>query len=121
MPASPAWPTSGTAADFAAAGIGPVVLRDEILYRRELRFQDEFTLSVALAGLSEDGSRLRLHNRIYRADGSFAASITSDGIWFDLRQRRRVAPPERLLAVLHAMERTEPFAILTGPPEMPEG
>src|SRR6185436_20451511 len=47
-----------TAADFAAAGIGPVVLLDEIRYRRELRFQEDFTVTFALAGLSADGSRL---------------------------------------------------------------
>ncbi len=110
-----------TAADFTAAGLGPVVLLDEIRYRRELRFQEDFTVTFILAGLSADGSRMRLHNRFYRADGSLSAAVTSEGLWFDLRERRRIVPPEKLLAILHGMERTEDFAEIVGPPEIPEG
>ncbi len=110
-----------SASDFAAAGIGPVVLLDEMRYRRELRFQEEFSVTVELAGLSADSTRMRLHNRFYRADGKFAASLTSEGIWFHLTERRRIVPPQKLLAALRGMDRTNDFAEILGPPEMPEG
>ena len=43
-------------------GIGPVAVRDEIFYIREIHLMDLFTVSLQLDGLSEDQSRMRLIN-----------------------------------------------------------
>ena len=44
-----------TLARFASEKFGPVVMRDELVYRKELRLMDEFTVDFQLVGLSEDG------------------------------------------------------------------
>ena len=98
-----------TPADFRTHGIGPVVRRDEVDYYREMRLMEHFTVSLTIAGLSPDASRFRLRNEIRKADGELAARITSQGGWLDLAARKLVAPPEKLAAALHALDRSEDF------------
>ena len=100
---------------FARLRVGPVVMKDEIEYRREVGLLQPIRVSLALAGLAADGSRFVLRNVIARADGHACATITSAGGWLDLVQRKLVAPPAELLAALGALERTEDFE------ELPSG
>lgn len=101
-----------TPADFVKHGIGPVVRRDEVDYYRELRMLQPFTVTLALAGVSEDASRFRLRNEIRREDGEVAARVTSLGGWLELRARKLVAPPDGLAAAILALDRTGDFTPL---------
>ena len=100
-------------AGFLRRGIGPVVSRDELDYRGEMRLLESGTVTLTLAGLSEDGSRFRLRNTFTRDhDGRRAAIVTSTGGWLDLAARRLVAPPPELLDVLRALVRDDDFEVL---------
>jgi acyl-CoA thioester hydrolase len=96
--------------EFETRGFGPVILRDELEYFRELRLLDPVRVTLAAAGLNEDGSRFRLRNEFFRADGARAARVTSTGGWLDLAKRRLASPPEDLRALLMRLERTEDYA-----------
>lgn len=98
--------------EFERLRIGPVIMRDEIEYFRELKLLEEVSVSMELAGLSEDGTRVRLRNVFARMDGKIAAKVTSTLGWLDLASRRLVAPPEKLLSVLTMIERAEDFLVL---------
>jgi acyl-CoA thioester hydrolase len=95
--------------EFAKRRIGPVVRRDEIEYFREVGLLDPITVTLALSGIAQDGSRFRLVNEILRADGRLAARIRSEGGWMDLAARKLIAPPADLLAALSAMPQTTEF------------
>jgi acyl-CoA thioester hydrolase len=94
---------------FKTLKLGPVVMQDEIEYFREIALLQEFTMSLALAGLSRDGSRFHMRNDIQTVEGKLCACVTSTGGWLDLAARRLVAPPEDLLAALLKLPRTEDF------------
>jgi len=98
--------------EFARLKLGPVVLKDEVEYRREVGLLQEIEVTLAVAGLSGDGSRFVLRNEILRPDGTLCARITSTGGWLDLATRKLVAPPEALLAALRSLPRTSDFAVL---------
>jgi acyl-CoA thioester hydrolase len=100
-------------ADFERWRIGPVVRKDAIEYFRELRLHEEFDVTVACAGISDDASRFMVRNEFLRLDGSIAARVTSLGGWLDLDARKLVVPPEPLAAAMHAMSRTEDFEPLS--------
>lgn len=102
------------ASAFAKHRIGPVARKDEVEYFKELRFQQAYSVTFRIAGLSEDGSRFCIENEIHRDDGQLAARITTLGGWFDLAARKLVAPPAELAAALRALERTEEFEVLPG-------
>lgn len=101
-----------TATELARLGVGPIALKDVLEYQRELFLLDEVTVTLETAAMSADGSRFQLRNTFYRPDGQLAATLTTDGAWLDLQQRRITQPPQALLAVMQAMARADDFMIL---------
>ncbi|MGH8186270.1 MAG: acyl-CoA thioesterase [Steroidobacteraceae bacterium] len=98
--------------EFERQRIGPVVRRDEVEYFRECRLLDELVVTLALAGMSEDGSHFRLRNEFFRRDGKLAARLSTAGGWLDLAARRLTAPPAPLLQAFNKLARTEDFVTL---------
>ncbi len=94
---------------FAIERIGPVVLREEIIYRRELRFQDEFTVDLQVTGISSDGIRFSVQHTFRDATGQVAAVVTSEGLWLDLESRRPRAPSAELDAAQRALPRADSY------------
>ncbi len=97
--------------EFVRLRLGPVVKQDTIEYFREFQLLDEITVRFAMAGLSEDGSRMLLRNDFYRK-GTLAARVTSACGWLDLAARKLVCPPANLLGPLQALDRSEDFTVL---------
>jgi acyl-CoA thioester hydrolase len=98
--------------EFARLRVGPVVMKDEVEYHSEANLLDELRVTLTLAGLAEDGSRFRLRNEFFLADGKRAARLTTTGGWLDLAERKLVAAPPAMLATLNALERTDDFAAM---------
>ncbi len=100
------------AGTFAQLKIGPVVRRETIEYRREMRLHEAGTVSLEMVGLSEDGSRFALRNTFVRHDGVTCAVLDTLGGWLDLVARKLVHPPDALLAAMRALPRTLDYAVL---------
>lgn len=98
--------------EFIRRKIGPVIMKDELEYFNEVRLLDELRITLAQAGLSQDGSRFLVRNEIWRADGKLAARVSSAGGWLDLAARKLVVPPEALLAAMRSLPQTDDFQIL---------
>ena len=98
--------------EFLRRKIGPVIRKDELEYFKEVHLLEELRISLALAGLAEDGSRFLFRNEFRRADGKMAATVTSAGGWLDQTLRKLVAPPEALLAALRLLAQTDDFQAL---------
>ncbi len=90
------------AAEFAHRRFGPVIRRDELTFRRELRLLDEVAVTFELDAMSRDGARFRIVNRFLRDDIE-VARVTSTGGWLDLDRRRLTAPPDELVAVMRRL------------------
>jgi acyl-CoA thioester hydrolase len=99
-----------TLARFASEKFGPVMMRDELVYRRELRLMDEFAVDLELVGISDDGTRFKVRNTFRNASEDVAASVTSEGVWFDLEHRRPRIPPSDLDTLMRALWRAKDFA-----------
>ena len=105
--------------EFGRLAIGPVIQRETLEYRRELRLLDPIEVTLALDGMSPDAARWVLVNEFIRSDGQLAARVTSTGGWLDLKARALTVPPGPLAVVLHATPRTAAFAEL--PASRPAG
>jgi acyl-CoA thioester hydrolase len=88
---------------------GPVMMREEIRYRREAHFGERLLVTVRCAGLSPDASQWRVHQDVLRADGKEAAVLTITGGWLNLDTRKLVVPPAELAAVLRSLPRTRDY------------
>jgi acyl-CoA thioester hydrolase len=99
-----------TMEEFRRRKIGPVVLEDRLVYKKELQLLDGFRVELALAAITRDGRRMRVRNSFYRdADGALAAVVESVVMWLDLAARKPIAPPEELKAAWFSLERTSDF------------
>ena len=87
-------------------------MKDEVEYRKEVGLLQEFNVTMAIAGHSEDGSRFLLRNEIFRLDGTLCASVTSSGGWLDLAARKLVSPPEALHEAMKSLPQTSDFTVL---------
>jgi acyl-CoA thioester hydrolase len=103
-------------ARFAAEKFGPVMVRDELTYRKELRLMEEYTVDLRLAGASVDGVRFRLVNTFRNTAREDVATVTSEGLWFDLERRRPRGPPKEIVALQSEMPRSEAFVELPSRP-----
>ena len=101
-----------TPADFNVEQIGPVIFSDEIIYRNELRFLDEFSVDLKLGGLSEDGIKFIFINNFINGAGNRFATVKTQAAWFDLRSRKLKPPPARLKKVFEQMDKSEDFYII---------
>jgi acyl-CoA thioester hydrolase len=97
------------AARFSAEHVGPVISRDDVSYRRELRLLEEFVVDLRMAGLSDDGVRFEIENTFREITGGLVATVRSDGVWYDLRERRPRIPPPDLDSVQRRVPRTDGF------------
>ncbi|MBI4853245.1 MAG: thioesterase family protein [Acidobacteria bacterium] len=98
--------------EFSRLNIGPVIMKDELEYYREVKLLQEIKVRLFIAGLSEDGSRFLMCNEFYRLDEKLSARITSAGGWLDLKERRLVTPPRKLLEILQSLPKTNNFQSL---------
>lgn len=98
--------------EFEQRRIGPVILRDELEYFRELRLLEPVRVTLEASGMSADGSKFRLVNQFYCKDGTRAVRVTSTGGWLDLGRRKLTVPPEELLRVMAQIDRTDGFEVL---------
>ena len=101
-----------SAAEFHRRRIGPVVMKDELEYYREVGLMESLRVTLECAGLAPDGSRFRLRNEIWRADGVLAARVTSTGGWLDLSARKLMVPPDEMRGAMVAAAKTADFAVL---------
>lgn len=85
---------------LAASGFGPVLLREEIDYLREVRMNETVEVDFWQLGMTADRSRWRLRHEFTRADGKPVARLLLDGGWMDLRTRRLAAPPPAIRGAL---------------------
>jgi acyl-CoA thioester hydrolase len=98
--------------EFAASGFGPVLLREEIDYLRELKMNETVEVDFEQLGLSADGSRFRLQHGFTKANGKPAARIVLEGGWMDMRTRRLAPPPPALGRVFAEAPRAAGWAEL---------
>lgn len=100
-----------TMAEFVRRQLGPVVVEDRLVYKKELKLLEAFRVDLAVAAASADGRKMKLRSNFVRAsDGALCAVVESFVLWFDLAARKPIAPPEELHAIWSKLARTPDFA-----------
>jgi acyl-CoA thioester hydrolase len=83
--------------------IGPVVFREECLFKKEIHMGDEITIDLHLIKARRDISRWSIRHTIYKNGNIVAAILTVDGAWIDLTKRKLAAAPPFIIDVFGAM------------------
>ena len=89
--------------------IGPILFREECIFRREIRMDDDLFISLEMKQARKDFSRWSIQHRILKGEGELAATITVDGAWLDLQRRKLTVPPPVVVDVYDKMPKAEGF------------
>jgi acyl-CoA thioester hydrolase len=85
--------------EFRKHHLGPVVVRMEIDYLKELDVGEKISVDLAVVGLSPDDARWKIAHEIHKENGKRAARIVILGGWMDLQARRLVPAPAALARI----------------------
>jgi acyl-CoA thioester hydrolase len=104
-----------TASFMAAHKFGPILFREECVFRKEIRLGDTLSINLELLRARKDQSRWSIQHKIFKNGEVLAAIITVDGAWMDVVQRKLTAPPETVRHVFEHMPRAEQFEWINTP------
>lgn len=92
--------------------IGPVIFREECLFRKEIRFGDSLMINLKLDKATPNTSRWTMVHEIWKNEDTLAAIITIDGAWLNTQLRKLAKPPEFFIQSFDKIPRTDRFAII---------
>jgi acyl-CoA thioester hydrolase len=89
--------------------IGPVLVREELIYKRELRLLDRVTVTCEVKKASRDYKKFGIVQHILNEEGKEAAQVAVETLWMSMETRRVVAPPPEMLELMLNMPKSEDF------------
>jgi acyl-CoA thioester hydrolase len=88
---------------------GPIIFREECIFKKEIRPDDKITLDLTLVKANHDYSRWTMQHNIFKNNEIVAAIITLDGAWIDVVQRKLTVPPQEVFKGFEVMPRAPHF------------
>lgn len=98
---------------FEELHIGPILFREEALFKREIKFEDKITVDLVVTKASQDFSRWSIRHHFFKEDGTLSAIINMDGAWIDMGKRKLAIPNEFIQTVFSDFPRSEDFVWIT--------
>ena len=88
---------------------GPILFREECVFRKEIRLGDPVRISLRLTKSRRDYSRWTIQHDIIKGDDIVSATLTVDGAWMDTQKRKLARPPVQVTDVFSKMPLPEGF------------
>lgn len=89
--------------------IGPILFREECVFRKEVRSGDIVKINLSLVKSKKDFSRWSIQHHILKNEGELCAVLSVDGAWINTQLRKLASPPEIVHEVFEKMPRGEAF------------
>ena len=102
--------TNGLTGDvLRQLNIGPIIFREECVFRKEIRFEDEITVDLQVTKAKKDFSRWSVRHHIMKNKEVLAATLTLDLAWINTIERKLAIPPQQVIAAIDSMPKHESF------------
>jgi acyl-CoA thioester hydrolase len=88
---------------------GPILFREECVFRREIKSSDTVIIDLKLIRSKKDFSRWSIQHHIIKKENIVAAVITVDGAWLDTLERKLASPPQQVFNVFSKMPASDAF------------
>lgn len=92
--------------------IGPILFREEAVFRREIKLEDEIEIDVELVKTTPDFARWTLRHHFTKSDGALAAILTMDGAWMDIEKRKLTSPTEFIQHIFDSFPKSADFEMI---------
>jgi len=88
---------------------GPILFREEAVFRKELRLGDVVKIDLQLIKSRKDFSRWTIRHQLIKNENIIATVITVDGAWINTEIRKLATPPAQVVNVFDKMPRAAEF------------
>ena len=89
--------------------IGPILFREECIFRREIRLGDKVTIDLQVLKTKRDYSRWTIQHTVRKNGDTISAIITVDGAWLDTAKRKLATPPIEVSETFGQMPTSQNF------------
>lgn len=90
---------------------GPVIFREECVFKREIRFADTIRIRAKITKMKPDASRWTFQHEFLNADNKICAILTLEGAWFDTKLRKIAVPtPSIAVDILKHFPKSDDFS-----------
>ena len=89
--------------------IGPILFREEAIFKREIRLEDKITVEVELVRAMADYSRWSLRHSLFKNETTLAAIINIDAAWIDLVKRKLAVPSPAIQKIFESFPKAPDF------------
>ena len=89
--------------------IGPIIFREECVFRKEIKFGDVVTIDLLIISARKDFSRWSLRHRIMKDENVLAASLSLDMAWLNLAERKLAIPGEEIYTTIDGIPKDAEF------------
>jgi len=96
-----------------ALGLGPIVFYEHVYYFKEILLGSPVTVSLEVAGFSDDGRFIKFEHNFYDNKGKNLAFSEMLFSWIDLKTRKLGEVPNELLQIINTFPKSDDFKILT--------
>ena len=93
--------------------IGPVIFREECVFKKELNLNDSISVNLELIKATYDYTRWSIRHTIFKNGDTVSALLNLDGAWFDTNKRKLTMPPKEAIKAFDNMPRAEHFEWVT--------
>jgi len=98
-----------TPAIFMKNNFGPIIFREEGIFKKEIHFGDRLEVTAVLTKSREDFSRWTIAHEVWKNGDTVAAIVTVDGAWIDTVKRKLYQPAQFLIDAFGKIPRVEHF------------
>lgn len=98
---------------FEELRIGPILFREEAIFKREIKFEDKITVDLMVTKATSDFSRWSVRHHFYKEDGTLSAIINLDGAWIDVLKRKLAVPDEFIQKVFDDFPKSQDFELIS--------
>ncbi|MEO6538041.1 MAG: acyl-CoA thioesterase [Ferruginibacter sp.] len=91
--------------------IGPILFREECIFKREITFGDHVEINVTLQKITPDYTRWSMMHEIWKNNNTLSAIIKIDGAWIDTQKRKLAIPPGIVSEIFDKVPRDKDFLV----------
>lgn len=95
--------------ECAKFGIAPILFREETVFHREIKMDEEVFVVVEMTRHHPVNNRFSITHTLFKADGTKSATVNIDGAWFDLKTRKLASLPAEVLPLINKIPRSTDF------------
>ena len=89
--------------------IGPIIFREECVFKKEIRLGDEMTVDLQVTKAKKDFSRWSVRHHIIKNREVLSAILTLDLAWINTIERKLAVPPQQVSNVIESIPKHERF------------